>query len=270
MGRKKLTVEEIVSRLRPIDDIFFHKLVEKDGFCEEILQTILEKDSIRLVEVIPQKCLRNIVVKSVAIDAFCKDAEKKYYNIEVQRKNNDNHQKRVRYNGSNIDTYITEKGIKYKNLPESYVIYITEFDMFKKGKTIYYVKRIIEETKDVLHNGYNEIYVNVKIDDGSDVAELMKIFKSSSITYNKKFPRICKAIKDIKEEKGSEGMCKLVEDYAKQCAKEEKRKGRREGKREAKRNLIMNLMKTMNVSMTESMDMLLIPEREREMYMEMM
>ena len=215
MRGEKLTVEEIVSRLRPIDDIFFHKLVEKEGFCEELLQTILEKETIRLVEVVPQKSLRNIGARSVTIDAFCEDSYKKYYNIEVQRKNNDNHQNRVRYNGSNIDTYITEKGIKYKNLPESYVIYISEFDMFDEGETIYHIIRSIKETKSTVYNGYNEIYVNTLIDDGSDIAELMKIFKSSSIPNNKKFPRICEAIKEIKEEKGSGDMCKIVEDYGK-------------------------------------------------------
>lgn len=104
--------------------------------------------------------------------------------------------------------------------------------------------------------------MNTLIDDGSDIAELMKIFKSSDIPDNKKFPRICEAIKAIKEEKGSGNMCKLVEDYGKQ--------ERREGKREAKRDLIINLMKTMNISMSQSMDMLLIPEEEREMYLEFM
>ena len=278
MRGEKLTVEEIVSRLRPIDDIFFHKLVEKEGFCEELLQTILEKDTIRLVEVVPQKSLRNIGARSVTIDAFCEDSYKKYYNIEVQRKNNDNHQNRVRYNGSNIDTYITEKGIKYKNLPESYVIYISEFDMFDEGETIYHIIRSIKETKSTVYNGYNEIYVNTLIDDGSDIAELMKIFKSSSIPNNKKFPRICEAIKAIKEEKGSGDMCKIVEDYGnierrkgkREGRREGKREGRREGKLEAKRDLIINLMKTMNVSMSQSMDMLLIPEEEREKYLELM
>lgn len=262
MGLGKLTVEEIVNRLRPIDDIFFHKLVEKEGFCEELLQTILEKDSIRLEEVVPQKSLRNIKAKSVIIDVYCVDTDNQYYDIEVQKSDNDEHEKRVRYNGSNMDTYITEKGIKYKDLPESYVIYISEFDMYDEGETIYHIIRSIKETKSKVYNGFNEIYVNTLIDDGSDIAELMKIFKSSDIPDNKKFPRICEAIKVIKEEKGSDDMCKIVEDYGKQ--------ERREGKREAKRDLIINLMKTMNVSVIESMDMLLIPEEEREKYLELM
>ena len=106
MGLGKLTVEEIVSKLRPIDDIFFHKLAETEGFCEELLQVIV-KNNIELIEVTPQKSLRNIKAKSVTIDVYCVDTDNKYYNIEVQKSDNDEHEKRVRYNGSNMDTYIT-------------------------------------------------------------------------------------------------------------------------------------------------------------------
>ena len=81
-GVKKLTVEEIVSRLRPIDDIFFHKLAEIEGFCEELLQVIL-KNNIELIEVTPQKSLRNIKAKSVTIDVYCVDTDNKYY-VTVQ------------------------------------------------------------------------------------------------------------------------------------------------------------------------------------------
>ena len=31
-------IEEIINRLRPVDDIFFHKLSERREFCEELLQ----------------------------------------------------------------------------------------------------------------------------------------------------------------------------------------------------------------------------------------
>ena len=47
-------------------------------------------------------------------------------------------------------------------------------------------------------------------------------------------------------------------------------KGMEQGKTTGVRQSIMNLMKTMNVSMFESMDMLMIPEEERERYMNMM
>lgn len=220
MKIKGRTVEEVVADLRPIDDTFFNKLIEQREFCQELLQVILRKNDLKVAKVTPQKNLRNIRAKSVVLDVLCTDTKNKYYNVEVQRADNDNHQKRVRYNGSNIDTYITEKGIDYKDLPDVCVIYISEFDVFKKGKTIYRVRRTIEETGDVVDNGFYEVYVNAKVDDKSDIAELMKILKSSEIPNNKKFPNICRAIKNFKEEKRRDIMCKLVDDYAKEYAEE--------------------------------------------------
>ena len=92
--------------------------------------------------------------------------------------------------------------------------------MFNKGRTIYHVERIIKETGDFVDNGFHEIYLNTKNDDNSDIAELMKIFKSADIPKNDKFPNICKTIRYYKKERGSAGMCKAVEEYAKEYAKE--------------------------------------------------
>lgn len=151
-----MTAEEIVKRLRPIDDILFQKLSENKGFCEELLQVLLEQERLELVKTTPQKNLRNIKGRSVIVDVLCEGVDRNYYNVEVQKQDNDNHEKRVRYNSSNVDTYITEKGIEYKELPDLYIIYISEFDIFKKGKTIYHVQRSIKETEDVVNNGYHE------------------------------------------------------------------------------------------------------------------
>lgn len=208
-------IEEIINRLRPVDDIFFHKLSERREFCEELLQTILKNEKIDLCENTPQKCLRNVKGKSVIVDLLCQDKKRVVYGVEVQRKNHDNHQKRVRYGASNIDTYITEKGVLYKNLWKVYMIYISEFDMFRGKRSIYHVNRVVEELEKKVCNGYDEIYVNTKIDDGSEIAELMKIFRSSQVPNNPKFPKICRTIREYKEGERREEMCTIVEEYGK-------------------------------------------------------
>ncbi len=40
--------QQIVDKLTVMDDTFFHKLAEDIGFCEELIQTVLGKKSIRL------------------------------------------------------------------------------------------------------------------------------------------------------------------------------------------------------------------------------
>ena len=45
---------KIVDKLRPIDDIFFQKLIENNSFCEELLQTILQDSKLQIIECEPQ------------------------------------------------------------------------------------------------------------------------------------------------------------------------------------------------------------------------
>lgn len=70
-------------------------------------------------------------------------------------------------------------------------------------------------------NGFHEIYVNTKIKDGSDVAELMKIFSECDTYDFKKFPKTSKRKSQFKLGEGGEGnMCEAIENFGKECAKE--------------------------------------------------
>ena len=213
--------QEIVDKLTAMEDTFFHKLVEDSDFCEELIQTVTGKKSLRLMEATAQKSLRNIKGRSVVLDAYCIDTENDNYDVEVQKEDNDDHQRRVRYNGSNMDTYMTEKGIKFGKIPDAYVIYISKKDFFGKGNTIYHIDRVLRETGDVVDNGFYEIYVNTEIDDNSDIAKLMKIYSSPDVPENSKFPKTCAGIKNLKVGKGRDSMCAIVEEYAEKKAKEQ-------------------------------------------------
>ena len=68
-------VQKIVDRLRPIDDIFFQKLAENKGFCEELLQVIMNDKGLKRIKSEPQKSLRNVAGRSVTLDVLCKTLE---------------------------------------------------------------------------------------------------------------------------------------------------------------------------------------------------
>ena len=214
------TLQEIVNQLTGIDDIFFFKLAEDKGFCEELLQVVLENKNLKIVEHKPQEVLRNIKGRSVMLDLKCVDEDGRILCAEVQKQDNDNHQKRVRYNMANIDTAESEKGTKFDELKDIYEIYISKFDVFGRNKTIYHIDRMIRETGEVANNGTHEIYVNTKVDDGTEIAEYMQLLKRSTLPDNSKFPRLCEAYKNIKTGMEDGVMCDLVQEYAKEYAKE--------------------------------------------------
>ena len=219
----------LVQSLNVIDDIFFHKIAEDPEVCEEILQIILEKPKLKVIHSQVQRFLRNNGARSVILDALCELGDGSVANIEVQKADDDNHQKRVRFNQSNIDTLLTEKGIKYEDLPDVYMVFISKFDIFAKGRTTYHIDRVIQEEGIVVDNGVHEVYVNVAVNDGTEIAELMQYFKDSN-GANEKFVKLCNRVDYFKYEKeGVKVMTTLFEKYVNEEVAEERSKSLRRG-----------------------------------------
>lgn len=221
----KATFEQMKVRVkdfRPIDDAFFEVLVKSRDVCEEMMRTLMKDEDLKVEYVIPQNHIRNLYGRSICGDAVCTLGDGTMCNVEVQRSNKDNHLKRVRYNASCITVNTMEVGEKFEKVPTLYVFYISEFDFLKGGRTIYHAHKVIEETGDVIDDGLHEIFVNTKINDGTDIAELMQCFMQKEISNNK-FPKLTQSVKYFKEdEKGVEYMCEIID--------RERREGRAEGR----------------------------------------
>ena len=83
-------------------------------------------------------------------------------------------------------------------------------------------------------NGIKEIYINSKNDDGSDIAELMKIFTNDLAYNDKKFPKISERKRLFKTtDKGVNTVCEIIE------------RNRREAAEEAESRMTKNMVITM-------------------------
>lgn len=74
--------------------------------------------------------------RSVRLDALCTLGNGEKCNIEVQRSDNDNHIKRVRFNAASITVKESQVNEKFQDVAEVYVVYISKFDIFNRGRTI--------------------------------------------------------------------------------------------------------------------------------------
>lgn len=223
-GRTKKTIDE----MNIIDDTFFHKMAEDIGFCEEMLSVILQQ-KVMVTKVVPQGSYKNLQGRSVVVDCSCILEDGTSCDVEVQKANDDDHIRRVRYKASCITANITSPGTDFREVPNVIMIFISKFDIFKGKKTIYHIDRTIRETGNISENGLQEIYVNTKIDDGSTIADLMKLFKEESLYDFEKFPRTSARKYHFKKNEGGRAeMCEVVEryarEYAKECIEEEARK----------------------------------------------
>ena len=230
----KAKIREEAKKLNPIDDLMFKKMAEDKAFCEEILRVILEDIKLIVLESAVQWSGTNLQGRSVILDAKCILGDGRTVDIEVQRSNDDNHQRRVRYNGAILTTNITDPGKKFEKVPDVCIVFISKFDLFNGNLPLYHVDRIVRETGQRVNNGFEEVYVNAKIKDGSEVSELMKVFVEDN-AYNDKFPITSASKRRYKEtEGGQEIMCEIMEKI--------RAEGVEEGKKEAAIKLAQKLI----------------------------
>ncbi len=206
---------EIVRQLRPIDDCFFEVMMEDPDACEELLQVVLENPLLRIKKetVSGQKSIRIIGKRSIRVDAYAEGNEHTVFNIEIQRADNENHVKRVRYNASVITVNRSEPGDLFEQVQELFVIYIADFDVLRNGRTISHAEMTCVETGVALNDGLHEIFVTTIGKDNNKIARLMREYKNPDMN-NPEFPKQSKRVQEMKHDsKEAEKMCKLVEDY---------------------------------------------------------
>ena len=83
--RKKLDALEkkkIIASLTLMDDLFMQVVLEEQACTEYILQTILDKSSLKLMEQRLQKRLPNLHGRALVLDCLCTDEKGLLYNIE--------------------------------------------------------------------------------------------------------------------------------------------------------------------------------------------
>lgn len=221
----KLTYEEKrrrVQEFRPIDDTFFEVFANDVDVCQEILRVILQDPNMEVSSVSVQANYKNMIGRSVRLDALCTLGDGSVCNIEVQRADHDDHLRRARYHAACLTAGITDPGERFKEVPTLYIVYITEFDFLQQNRTIYHIDRMIRETDTVVDDGQHEIFVNTKVNDGSEIAELMQCFMQKEVK-NSKFPIFSNRVQYLKNDEGGLSvMCEVMEKYAKEYVEKEK------------------------------------------------
>lgn len=196
-----------------LDDDFMTVCFEDNIEATElVLRIILEKPDIIVKTVQTQYNIKNIRGRSVRLDIYATDSDNKEYNIEIQRADKGAGARRARYNSSLIDSNIIPSGFDVENLPETFVIFITENDVFGKGKSIYHINRCIEETGEYFSDGSHIIYVNAATTEKTALGQLMSDFKATKAADIKN-NILAETVRHFKEDvEGVRAMCEIMEE----------------------------------------------------------
>ena len=112
-----------------------------------LLRIFFDRDDLVVRRVVTQQSADNLYGRGVRFDVLAEDSEGKLYDCEVQRANEGATARRARYNSSMMDSRALAKGAEFAALPETWVIFITENDIYQAGCPLYHVERIIQETQ---------------------------------------------------------------------------------------------------------------------------
>jgi hypothetical protein len=239
------TIEQIVDDMDLFDDDLMSMVF--DGNIEAtklMLSIILKRDDITVVSVVGQREFQNPVVagRNIRLDILAKDSTGKNYNVEVQKKPEGAHIRRARFNSSMMDSRMLKAGQKFSELQDSYMVFITQTDIFGHGLPIYTINRHFEEIEDLFDDGSHIIYVNGSYKGDDAIGRMMHDFgcKESKDIY---YPELAKGVKHFKEEEGGRKiMCEAVERYAESYAERYAEKCVKESKREDRLNTICNMI----------------------------
>ena len=223
-----------IKAFRLMDDDFMTKCFEDNTECVELmLKIILNKPDLKVIEAKTQVFILNLKNRSVRLDVLATDNEGQKYNIEIQRANSGAGFKRARYNSSMIDINMLQKNQDFANLPETYIIFITEQDVIGKDLPLYRIERCNIDTIEIIDDGEHIIYVNGACQDDTPLGKLMQdMANNDPATMN--YSLLAKCVDYYKNSKeGNETMCKAMEDLWNEAANEGKKEGKKESQREA-------------------------------------
>lgn len=214
----KITEEnlQMIADFRLMDDDFMTAVFERNSKAiERVLNVILHKEDLQALEVITQREYKNPVTggRSIKLDVYVKDLDGEIYDVEVQRTDEGADVHRARFHSSMLDTRMLKKNQKFKQIHDSYVIFITENDYFGNNLPLYSADRVIRELNIPLEDGSHIIYVNGAYNNDEDpIGRLMHDFRCKN-PDDMFYKELSDSVKHFKESKGGRSqMSKAMEE----------------------------------------------------------
>ena len=235
-----------------MDDDFMKICLHDHMNCiQAMIQHVLSSKNIKIVKVELQKIYQGFN-RSLIIDIFAEDEDGTIYDVEIQRLNSGATPRRARFHGGMMDVHHLGKGHDFADLPDSYVIFITENDVIGHGKTMYTISKYVDGFNEPFNDGQHIIYVNCSADnDGSEVWKLIHDMTCKN-PDEMLIPELAERVSELKETpKGEREVNKYFKEFVKEAMEkglaegkaEGKAEGRAEGKAEAQENFVSTLIK---------------------------
>lgn len=217
---------ETLGKLRILDDTLMREVFRNNlELAQFMLRIIIGKSDLVLTKEETQYDLQHLFgSRSITLDVFGEDSDGKQYDCEVQIADDGANAHRARYHSAAMDVDNLKIREDFRSLPDTYVIFITENDVWGEGQPIYLIDRINTTTGKHFDDGEHIIYVNGAYDNKDDTSDLAKLIhdfrcKKADEMVLTPFADIMKFLKETP--KGVDRMCKIMEEREEERVKNE-------------------------------------------------
>ena len=222
----------IIKNFTLMSDIFMRNVFKQRECLEYVLQVIMEKQDLRVIDQIIQKDYKNLQGRSAIMDCVARDSEGKQFDVEIQQDNEGASPKRARYHSGLMDMNTLNPGQDFDELPESYVIFITRDDILGYDFPIYHIDRHIKEADDSFQDEAHIIYVNSRKQEDTELGRLMHDLHCRNADEMHS-PVLAKRVHELKDtQKGVELMCHEMEKIYSEGMESGEKRGELKAKKE--------------------------------------
>lgn len=158
MGRQKRLQDLTIK-----DNFMFGAVMSIEENCIAFLEMVLGFPIEKVVVSKERSMIYHSEYRGVRLDIYARDEKHTHYNVEMQARRQADLGKRSRYYHSQIDVECLEKGLPYEELPNTFVIFICDFDPFGCGLYYYsFQNECQEDTRAKLCDGNKTIFLSTK------------------------------------------------------------------------------------------------------------
>ena len=196
-----LTPEEKWEKATIANNFIFYKVMRNNpDVCKELLEILLEME-IDHIEIRSEETVEiDFGSKGIRLDVYAKNASQAF-NMEMQATDTKELPERARYYQGSIDVDCLKSGQIYKDLKDSYVIFICIPDLFGKGLARYSFENLCRENTSIRLNDRAYKYFFIASNCDKILNEKQKAFlkvvvgQKASDSFSKKIEELTKEAK---------------------------------------------------------------------------
>ena len=169
------------------DFAFFLSVMSNKKAYQNVLSIIMDEPDIQVEEVkVEPVVLNKFGKRAIRLDAWARTSDERHFDVEMQNDTkSDDVRKRSRYYQSLMDSPLLKAGkkTKYKMLPSTVIIFITQEDIFGRDIVKYTFIEQCEEIKDLkLEDGTTKIFLNMTSKNGApELVSMLQYMKETRI-----------------------------------------------------------------------------------------